>query len=62
VGFEGTVVFSAVALIDSRRAAGFAAGHDSDRSGLLGFGVIPSCTGDSGERYDSCVFWWIAFS
>ena len=49
VGLAGTVVFSAVALIDPRRTAGLAAGHDSERSGVLGFGVIPSCTGESGE-------------
>lgn len=54
-GFDGTVVLRAVALMDSRRTAGFVAGHDNDRSGLLEFGVIPSCTGESGERCDSCV-------
>jgi hypothetical protein len=53
VGFFGTVVCSAVALIDPRLTAGLAAGHDRDRSGILGFGVIPSCTGESG---DNCEF------
>lgn len=41
-GFLGTLVSSAVALMDPRLTAGLAVGHESDRSGMLGFGVIPS--------------------
>jgi hypothetical protein len=59
VGFFGTSVLSAVAFMDSRLTAGLAAGQESDRSGLLGFGVMPECTC---ERTVNCVLFRLSIS
>ena len=46
------MVLSSAALLARRPT-----GNESDSSGTLGFGVIPSCNGDSGDRCvrDICV-------